>query len=229
MLVMQGRSADFARHAIPSLRKQRILVTLVKSQPKKINASDVHRFPAPSSNWTTPPSRSPSHIRPVASKHFGPVPPTGVLPVPTARQQLPPPNGIQPIFVPPSVAPGIAFPAPVALPPASAGWPAAPPRLPPPRLPLPGTGVFLPSQGSGNSSNQPASTAATENITAETSAGSEDYSVGKSNGLRTSPKADVQATKQECDGSADEPSGGTVVTNEEEHENHDSAKSAGAV
>ncbi|KAI3453205.1 hypothetical protein Pfo_009868 [Paulownia fortunei] len=232
MLVMQGRSADFARHAIPSLRKQRILVTLVKSQPKKINAGDVHRLPsiaAPSSNWTPPPSRSPNHIRPVAAKHFGPVPPTGVLPT-HARQQLPPPNGIQPMFVPNPVAPGIAFPAPVALPPASAGWPAGPPRHPPPRLPVPGTGVFLPSQSSGNSSNQPASTVATENITIETSAGSEDYGIGKSN--CSLPKADVQVPQQECNGSTDGTSGGTVITKEKEHENHenhDSAKSAGAV
>ncbi|GFP83591.1 hypothetical protein PHJA_000502500 [Phtheirospermum japonicum] len=201
MLVMEGRSSDFARHALPSLRKQRILITLVKSQPKKINAVDVHRFPStppPPSNWAPPPSRSPSqHIRPMAATHFNPVPPTsGVLPVPTAR----PPNSIQPMFVPNPIPPAIAFPAPVPLPPSSSGWPAGPPRQhpPPPRLPVPGTGVFLPSQGSGNSS--PA-----ENIAAE------------ENGTKKS-------NEQECNGSTD---GGTVVTKEEERENHD--KDEGAV
>ncbi|PIN07115.1 hypothetical protein CDL12_20321 [Handroanthus impetiginosus] len=232
ILVMQGRSADFARHAIPSLRKQRILVTLVKSQPKKISTNDVHRGPsmaAPSSNWAPPPSRSPSHTRPMAAKHFVPVPPTGVLPAPP-RQQLHPPNGIQPIYVPTPVAAGIAFSAPVALPPASAGWPTAPPRHPPPRLPVPGTGVFLPPQSSSNSSNQPALTVSTENVTVEmASAEPEENGVGKSNGVPTSPKADVEVLPQECNGSTNGANGGTVSTKEEEHANHDSVKSAGAV
>ncbi|KAL3635914.1 hypothetical protein CASFOL_020461 [Castilleja foliolosa] len=163
MLVVQGRSADFARHALPSQRRQRILITLVKAQPKKTNTVDVHRFsstPPPPSNWAPPPSQSPSqHIRPVAARNFGPIPPTGVLPVPTAR---PPNNNIQPMFVPNTIPPAIAFPAPVPLQPAPSGWPAGLPRPhpPPPRLPVPGTGVFLPPQGSGNSSS-------TETITVE--------------------------------------------------------------
>ncbi|KAL0409049.1 UNVERIFIED_CONTAM: RNA demethylase ALKB [Sesamum radiatum] len=229
MLVMQGRSSDFTRHAIPSLRKQRMLVTLVKSQPKKINAADVHRFPSasvPSSNWAPPPSRSPSHIRPMAAKHFGPVPPTGVLPAPTARQQLPPPNSIQPILFPAPVATGIVFPAPVALPPASAGCVTAPPRHTPVRLPVPGTGVFLPSQNSNNSSNQPAPTVASENTIIETPAVSEHHGAGKSNGIQ---EADVQVPKQECNGSTDQTSGGAVITKEEEHDTHDPAKAAEAV
>ncbi|KAL3652863.1 hypothetical protein CASFOL_002544 [Castilleja foliolosa] len=145
MLVMQGRSADFARHAIQSLRKQRILITLVKSQPKKINAIDVRMFPStlpPPSNCAPPTSRSPSqHIRPMAAKHFNPVPQTAVVSVPTAH---PPNNGVQPMFVP--ILPAIAFSAPLPLPPTSAGWPTGPPRQhpPPPRFPVPGTGVFLP-------------------------------------------------------------------------------------
>lgn len=187
MIVMQGRSADFAKHTINSVQKQRILVTLVKSQPKG------HRFQSPSCNWAPPPIRSPSHIRPGSAKHFGPVTPTGVLPAPSARQQLPPPNGIQPMYVATPVAPGIAFPAPVALPPTSAGWPAGPPRHPPPRLPVPGTGVFLPSQGSGNSSNQPALSVANESTPIETSG----CSVGKSNG----GESDDQGT--ECNGSGE--------------------------
>ncbi|KAL0372784.1 UNVERIFIED_CONTAM: hypothetical protein Scaly_0960000 [Sesamum calycinum] len=154
-------------------------------------------YRVPSSNWAPPPSRSPSHIRPVAAKHFGLVPPTGVLPAPNARQQLPPPNSIQPIFVPTPVATGIVFPAPVALPPASAGCITAPPRHTPVRLPVPGTGVFLPSQNSNNSSNQPAPTVASENTIIETPAASENHGVGKSNGIQ---EADVQVPKQECNG-----------------------------
>ncbi|XP_042025338.1 RNA demethylase ALKBH10B-like [Salvia splendens] len=198
-IVMQGRSADVARHAIPSLQKQRMLVTLVKSQSKKTIGGDAHRFVPPSTTWTPPPSRSPSHIRPGAAKYFGPVPPPGVSP---ARQQLPPPNGIQvpPMFVSAPVAPGIAYPAPVALPPTSAGWPAAPPRHRQPRLPVPGTGVFLPSQGSSNSSNQPA---ATENNSMETSGRAEEHNAGKSNGSGSSPKVDDEATKQESNGGSD--------------------------
>ncbi|XP_057777659.1 LOW QUALITY PROTEIN: RNA demethylase ALKBH10B [Salvia miltiorrhiza] len=216
-IIMQGRSADIARHAIPSLQKQRMLLTLVKSQSKKTIGGDVHRVLPPSATWAPPPSRSPSHIRPGAAKHFGPVPSTGgVLPAPTARQQLPPPNGIQvqPMFVSATVAPGIAYPAPVALPPTSAGWPAAPPRhpQPQPRLPVPGTGVFLPSQGSGNSSNQPAST--------------EHNSIEMSNGPRSSLKVDDEAThtEQECNGSSDKLNEGAGILKEEEQE-----KSGGAV
>lgn len=198
-IVMQGRSADVARHAIPSLQRQRMLVTLVKSQSKKTIGGDAHRILPPTTPWVPPPSRPPSHIRPGAAKYFGPVPPTGVSP---AHQQLPPPNGIQvqPMFVSAPVAPGIAYPAPVALPPTSAGWPAAPPRHPKPRLPVPGTGVFLPSQGSSKPSNQ---TAATENNSMETLGSAEENSAGKSNGSLSSPKVDGEATKQEYSGSSD--------------------------
>ncbi|KAH6773941.1 hypothetical protein C2S51_012345, partial [Perilla frutescens var. frutescens] len=208
IIAMEGRSADFARHAISSLQKQRILVTLAKSQSRKAIAGD-YRFLAPSSNWAPPPSRSPSHIRPGTAKHFGQVTSTGVLPAPTTRQQLPPPNGIQvqPMFVPTPVAAGMAFPAPVALPPTSAGWPAI--RHPPPRLPVPGTGVFLPSQGSGNSSNQPA---LTENITIETLARAEDYSGGKSNDAKADEEDGAQ---QECNGSREKLNGGEVILKEE--------------
>lgn len=213
---MQGRSADFARHAIPSIRKQRILVTLVKSQPRKF--IDGHRFPAPSSNWAPPPSRSPSHIRPVPAKHYGPVPPTGVLPTP----QLPPPNGIQSMFVPTPVAAGMAFSAPVALPPASV-WPSAPLRHPPPRLPLPGTGVFLPSQGSNNSSNQHVPTIGTENISTE----KDEHSVVKSNGLSNPGKEDDEGTKQECNGGVEKETEESV--SKKEDENDDAVKSGEAV
>ncbi|KAL6566306.1 hypothetical protein OROGR_001921 [Orobanche gracilis] len=218
MLVVQGRSADFTRHAISSQRKQRIVITLVKSQPKKVNASDVHRSPptpAPPSNWVPTPSRSPSHTR------VGPSPPPGILPPPTARPQVPlPNNGIQPVFVPNHATPAIAFPAPIAITPASVGWAPGPPRHPPPpRLPVPGTGVFLPPQGSGNSLNQPASILPTENITVveTTPAVSEENGTYRSN--------DVQIMEEERNGSA---SGGSVVTKEEERENRESVEGNGA-
>lgn len=211
---MQGRSADLARHAIPATRKQRILVTLVKSQPKKFNWSP------PPSNWTPPPSRSPSHIRPGPAKHYGPVPTNGVLPAPPALPQLPPPNGIQSIYVPTPVAAGIAFSAPVALPPTHI-WPSAPLRHPPPRLPLPGTGVFLPPQGSNNSSNQPVSTMGTETITA----GTDEHIAVKSNGV--SKKADDGVTEQECNGGVEKKD--EESASKKDDENDDAVKSGEAV
>ncbi|KAG6405508.1 hypothetical protein SASPL_133098 [Salvia splendens] len=213
-LTMQGRSADIAKHAIPSMQKQRILITLVKLQSKKTIGGDAHPF--------LPPSRSPSHVRPGAVKQYGHVPSTGMLPTASARQQLPPGNGIQvqPMFVSTPVAPGIAYPTPVALPPTSAGWPAAPPQHPQPRLPVPGTGVFLPSQGSGNSSNQPA---ATGNNRIEMSAKAEEHSAGKSDGPRPSPKVDDETTQQEVNGSSDELNGGAAILKEEEQENSSEA------
>ncbi|CAK9148656.1 unnamed protein product [Ilex paraguariensis] len=218
MLVMQGRSTDFARHALPSIRKQRILVTLSKSQPKKITPSDVQRFPSPAvaspSHWVSPPSRSPNHIRHhVGPKHYGPIPATGVLPAPAARPQFSPTNGIQPIFVPTAVAPALSFPAQVALPPASAGWPAAPLRHPPPRSPVPGTGVFLPPPGSGNSSTQSLlSSTATGSISVETPSLSEKANgTGKPNGNNSaSPEVNTNGTVkgQECNESIDGTGGG---------------------
>ncbi|KAK9074910.1 hypothetical protein SSX86_003229 [Deinandra increscens subsp. villosa] len=89
MLVMEGRSADFSKHAIPLTQKQRILVTFTKSQPK-----------APPS-----PTMPPNHIRhPTVPKHSFSVPAPGVLPNPTPRPQLQPTKGIQPIFIPAAVA-----------------------------------------------------------------------------------------------------------------------------
>ncbi|KAI3778748.1 hypothetical protein L2E82_08131 [Cichorium intybus] len=116
MLVMEGKSADYAKHAIPSIRKQRILVTFAKSLPKQ---------------WAPPP------------KHYVQVATSGAVHPPPVPVSVPVrPNGIQPVYIPAAMA----FPAPpMVLPPPSptAGW--APPRqAAPPRLPVPGTGVFLP-------------------------------------------------------------------------------------
>lgn len=216
---MQGRSSDLARHAIPSLRKQRILITLTKSQPRRTTTpNDGQRFPsapvAPSSHWVPPPSRSPNnHVRhPMGPpKHYVPVPTSvGVLQAPAGRPQLAPaPNGMQPIFVPAAaVAPAMPFAAaPVALPPASSGgWAAAPPprHPPPPRPPVCGTGVFLPP-GSGNSPTQPPPLA------------NEGFSIGTEN-IAASPKGNIDGknTGQEGNGNMDETGGGQAGTEEQQ-------------
>ncbi|XP_021292693.1 uncharacterized protein LOC110422952 isoform X5 [Herrania umbratica] len=224
LLVMQGKSADFAKHALPTVRKQRILVTFTKyCQPKK-STTDNQRLSSPSvsqsSQWGPPPSRSPNHIRHSAGpKHYAVIPTTGVLPAPPIRPQIPPSNGVQPLFVPTAVAPAISFPAPVPIPPGSTGWPAAP-RHPPPRLPVPGTGVFLPPPGSGNSSSQQLSTTATEpNIPVEiTSPREKENGSVKPNHHTTSPRSRLEgkSPKQDCNGSVDEASIGRALMKEEQ-------------
>ncbi|XP_068659514.1 RNA demethylase ALKBH10B-like isoform X2 [Aristolochia californica] len=218
LLVVQGKSADFSKHAIPSLRKQRILVTLMKCQPKKSVTTDSLRLSpspvvatAPPPTWGPQPSRSSGLARhPAGPKHFGVVPTTGVLPAPPIRpQHLPPPNGIQPLFVAAPVSPAVPFPAPVPLPPAPAAWQPVPPRHSAPRPPVPGTGVFLPPPGSGHStlaSQQLAgSTVAEGTVAVETTglAESESYSekLNSSTG-EASPKgkSDGKVHKQECNG-----------------------------
>lgn len=221
LIVMEGKSADFAKHAISSIRKQRILVTFTKCQPRKLIPSDGQRFPssavAPSPYWGPPPSRSPNHIRhPTGPKHYAPIPTTGVLPAPSIRAQIPPPNGVQPLFVNAPVAPAMPFPAPVPVPPGSTGWTAAPPRHPPPpRLPVPGTGVFLPPPGSGGSSSpqQPTITA-TETLTTETE---KENDSGKSNN-QTIGSLDE---KQDCNGNVDGTGSVKAVIKEEQNQSVD--------
>ncbi|CAI0458244.1 unnamed protein product [Linum tenue] len=157
LLVLQGKSSDYARHALPALRKQRILVTFTKSLPRKFSPGDgsSQRYTPlsntaahSSSHWGPPPSRSPTHhVRYAGPKHY--VPTTGVLPAPPIRAHHP--NGVQPLFVASPVAAQVPFPSPVPIPPpVSATWAAAagqrhpPPRLPTVLVPVPGTGVFLP-------------------------------------------------------------------------------------
>ncbi|KAG9457323.1 hypothetical protein H6P81_001831 [Aristolochia fimbriata] len=217
LLVVQGKSADFGKHAIPSLRKQRILVTFVKCQPKKsVTTENLRLSPAPvmataPPPWGPQPSRPPSLARhPAGPKHFGVVPTTGVLPAPPIRStHLPSPNGIQPLFVAAPVSPAVPFPAPVPLQPSSAAWQPVPPRHSPPRPPVPGTGVFLPPPGSGHSTqaSQPeAGMAVAEGtVTVETTgpAESENYSEKTNNstgGASPKGKSDGKVYKQECNG-----------------------------
>ncbi|XXG40860.1 hypothetical protein AAC387_Pa01g1470 [Persea americana] len=234
LLVMEGKSADFAKHAFSSLRKQRVLLTFTKSLPKKSSPNDSSRTPpylAPAvtphpSTWGTQPTRPPSFTRHQASpKHFGVVPATGVLQAPAIpSQHLPSLNGIQPLFVAAPVTTAVPFPLPVPLPPASSGWQAVPPRPSPPQLPLPGTGVFLPPPGSGHSppSEQPGA-ATVVDISApmespykmENSYGAENLNSGGS----ASPKGgkiNEKCQEQECNGTFTSIDGGKLVGNEEQ-------------
>ncbi|XP_018679072.2 RNA demethylase ALKBH10B-like isoform X4 [Musa acuminata AAA Group] len=151
LLVMQGKSADLAKRAIPSLRKPRILVTFGKSRPKKTLPSEASFFPSSAVYPASGPSsaRPPNSSRhPSGRRNYGVIPTTGVLQAPSIHPQSMSPNGVQALFV--AAAPVVAssampYPAPTMTPPATAGWTVtAPPRHPSPRLPVPGTGVFLP-------------------------------------------------------------------------------------
>ncbi|KAF7054731.1 hypothetical protein CFC21_062360 [Triticum aestivum] len=153
LVVLQGRSADVAKRAIPATRKQRILLTFGKSVARKVAPSESASRPTapltpPSMPWG-PPSR-PANVRPhsPSPQHFGYTPTSSVLPAPTTGpHHIPPSDGMQPLFVAPApvAAAAIPFPAAVPLPNATAAWmPEAAPRPAPPRFPVPGTGVFLP-------------------------------------------------------------------------------------
>ncbi|KAK8507942.1 hypothetical protein V6N13_055410 [Hibiscus sabdariffa] len=224
LLMMEGKSADFAKHALPSIRKQRILITFTKYQPKKFMIDNNQRLPSPlvsqPSKWGPPPSRSPNHFRPSAgAKPYTAIPTTVVLPATPNRPQILPPNGVQPLFVPAPVSPAIPFHAPVPFPPGSTGWPAAPPRHAPPRLPIPGTGVFLPPPGSSNSSSQELTTATELNISAETTSQPEkENSIGKANDhtASTNGKLDEKSLKQDFHGSVDGTGNGVTVKKEEQ-------------
>ncbi|XVF85550.1 hypothetical protein PTKIN_Ptkin17bG0126200 [Pterospermum kingtungense] len=217
LLAMHGKSADFAKHALPSVRKQRILVTFTKYHPKK-SMMDNQRLPSASvsqsSQWGPSPSRSPNHFRHSSGpKHYAvAIPTTAVLPAPAIRPQIPPPNGVQTLFVPTPVAPTIPYTATVPIPPGSTGWPAPPPRHPPPRVPVPGTGVFLPPPGSNSSAQQLSSTATEFHIPVETTSPpppDNQNGSGKSDHHTTSPK-------QDCNGSLDRSGSGKTLMKEEE-------------
>lgn len=234
---MQGKSADIAKHAISSIRKQRILVTFTKSQPKKLTPTDGQRLPSPalaaSPHWGPSSGRSPNHTRhPTGPKHFAAIPTTtGVLPAPAIRAQIPPTNGVPapPIFVSTPVTPAMPFPAQVPIPPGSTGWTAAPPRHtppPPPRLPVPGTGVFLPPPGSGGSSSpRQVSSAAAEHFIPEIGSQAEkENGSGKSNHATNAPKEKLvgETQSQGCNGSVD--GTGSVKAVMEEENQHRSVE-----
>lgn len=226
LLVMQGKSTDYARHALPSINKHRILVTFTKSQPKSSLPNDYQRLAPPAaSHWAPPPSRSPNHMRhQLGPKHYPTAPATGVLPAPSIRA---PPNGMQPLFMPAPVAPAMSFPTPVPIPPGSTGWTSAP-RHPPPRIAVPGTGVFLPPPGSGSSSQHIPGTLPEVNPSVETPTGPRKEN-GKSNHSNTSSspkgKNDGNMQGQECNGNADGAEAEQAVEGNE-HENNDKVAEA---
>ncbi|BAT98834.1 uncharacterized protein HKW66_Vig0251720 [Vigna angularis] len=228
LLVMQGKSTDLAKHALPSIHKQRILVTFTKSQPKTSLPSDSQRLSPPlTSHWAPPPSRNPNHMRhQLGPKHYPTVPATGVLPAPSIRA---PPNSMQTLFVPAAVAPPISYPPAVPIPPGSTGWASAPQRHPPPRMPVPGTGVFLPPPGSGTTSSQhlPDGNPSGEN-TSSAMSGKESWK-SNHNTTNSSPKGKVDGNmvgREECNGNADgtEGEGEDVVGKEDESNETSDAK-----
>lgn len=138
---MQGKSADLAKRAIPSLRKKQILLTFGKYQPKKTPLPSEGLF---STSYDANPVSIPTSVRPSnffrypsAHKPFGIMPANGILHTQQGQQNMPPPTVVQPLFA-------AALPA---MPTTTIGWTtAAPPRHPAgPRPPVPGTGVFLPA------------------------------------------------------------------------------------
>ncbi|KAJ6805448.1 uncharacterized protein M6B38_180535 [Iris pallida] len=174
LLIMQGISADLLKRAIPAKRKLRILLTFGKSQSKKSFASEFPRLsspsatPAPSLPWATQLLMPPNLARrPPVPKHYVVVPAAGVLPPNDGIQPVfsepipapvhyPNPLPVQPIFVEPNPVPAH-YPVPVPVQPMFvAPTPVSPvsaivPRGAAPRLPVPGTGVFLPPPGSNQS------------------------------------------------------------------------------
>lgn len=153
---MQGKSADFAKRAIPCTHKQRILLNFGKSVARKHLPAETAQFTPP---LTPPPTWGPSSRpanmahHPQSPKPFGYAPASGVLPAPAVGpHHVSPPDGMQPLFVAtsPVSAAAIPFTPAVPLPNITAAWiPEATPRPSPPRFPGPGTGVFLPP-GSGH-------------------------------------------------------------------------------
>jgi hypothetical protein len=151
LLLLQGKSADFAKRAIPATHKQRILLSFGKSVARK-------NIPAESASRCTPPLTPPmpwgSPSRPGNISHHpaspepfgGYAPASSVLPAPVVPHHVPPTDGIQPLFVAPAPVVPAAIPFPPAVPlPNTAAWMSeATPRPAPPRFLGPGTGVFLP-------------------------------------------------------------------------------------
>lgn len=218
---MQGRSADNSKHAIPSIRKQRIIVTFTKSLPKKSMPVDGQRVTSSAgsqaSHWGPPPSRSPNHLRHSVPKHYAAVPNTGVLPAPAGHPQIPPPNGIQPLFVATPVAPAMPLPPPVPVPPGT-NWAAGPLRHPPPRFAVPGTGVFLPPPGSGNVASLPQLSAAASEMSFTADIASqqqEESGFGRSSNETGAPPTG-KSQGQECNGSLNS-TGSAHVAKEEQH------------
>ncbi|KAK8966990.1 hypothetical protein KSP40_PGU010059 [Platanthera guangdongensis] len=158
LLILQGKSLELARHAIPSVRKPRIILTFGKSNPRRPypleSPRSIAMTPPAHSSLGTPSGRPCVHRHSSGLKQYIVVPATGVLQAsPVRPQHLPPSNSMPPLFAPPTpVSPAsLPFPSPAQVPPVSPRWPLVAPSHPGTRLPVPGTGVFLPPPGSSHS------------------------------------------------------------------------------
>jgi hypothetical protein len=178
VLVLQGSSADIARHALSSSPAKRISIMLGKLLPNKTSRvpPQIASLPHPAagsppvslSSW--PPAFN-SHLPTQGAKgsSFSNSKPhilgivSGVLPVPTVRlssvaQVLPSmpsvaSSRLKPLFPPVAVNHSSTY-APTAVIP-QAPWSAMPRPLPPSRAPSTGTGVFFPSGGVSSGPGRP--------------------------------------------------------------------------
>ncbi|KAJ3702990.1 hypothetical protein LUZ61_006695 [Rhynchospora tenuis] len=130
LVVLRSKGAEMVRRAIPTIRKERVVLTFGKFQPRRHHSITSNNTPSSSSHpsqWNPhTSSRTPNHHPPrhnTNSKHYGYV---------TTLAEA-----AQPIFVP---APQVLAPAPIPV----ALSVAAPLPQTAPQLLVPGTGVFLP-------------------------------------------------------------------------------------
>ncbi len=182
VLVLQGNSADIARHALSSSPIKRVTITLGKLLPSKTSRvpPQIARLPHPAAAAAapiSPLSRPPAvdgYIPTQSAKGsgfpnmkphvLGPI--SGVLPVPTIRlpgvaQVLPsvssvPNSSLKPLFPTAAVNHSSTY-APTAVVP-QAPWSVMPRPLPPSRVPSTGTGVFFPSGWVSSGPGRPVAT-----------------------------------------------------------------------
>ncbi len=183
MLVLQGNSADIARHALSSSPIKRVTITLGKLLPSKTSRvpPQIARLPHPAAAAAAAPisplSRPPAvdgYIPTQSAKGsgfpnmkphvLGPI--SGVLPVPTIRlpgvaQVLPsvssvPNSSLKPLFPTAAVNHSSTY-SPTAVVP-QAPWSVMPRPLPPSRVPSTGTGVFFPSGWVSSGPGRPVAT-----------------------------------------------------------------------
>ncbi|CAK9193152.1 unnamed protein product [Sphagnum troendelagicum] len=182
VLVLQGNSADIARHALSSSPIKRVTITLGKLLPSKTSRvpPQIARLPHPAAAAAapiSPLSRPPAvdgYIPTQSAKGsgfpnmkphvLGPI--SGVLPVPTIRlpgvaQVLPsvssvPNSSLKPLFPTAAVNHSSTY-SPTAVVP-QAPWSVMPRPLPPSRVPSTGTGVFFPSGWVSSGPGRPVAT-----------------------------------------------------------------------
>ncbi|EAY77528.1 hypothetical protein OsI_32569 [Oryza sativa Indica Group] len=224
VLVFEGKSADIAKRALPATSKQRILLSFGKSVSRKHVQSEsslliTPPLTPPPMPWAAPLRPGNIAIHPSSPKQLVYNPSNRVPAVSTPGLHHIPSNGIQTVFVAPlPITPkAVPFASAVTLPNSTAAWIAeAAPRPASPRLPLQGTGVFLPP-GSGNP--PPAQKLGVKHADAkpffpqESSASSSGVSARahKANGSVSSKptrKDDMAEAKPKCNGSSD---GGSSV------------------